>query len=226
MSARAGVIFDFDGVIVDSEPLQYRSYAQALAPYGVEISAGEYEREWIAAGRGPEYVVDRYALSITPDELRRVKEPIYAEMLRGEAQLMPGISEALARLGAEFPLAVATNSVAAEAGFVLDTFDLRKHFAAVVTREDYSGRKPLPDAFVTATQRLDLAPARCVVIEDAYKGVLAAERAGCPCVAIPHDFTRSNDFTRATVVLESLHDVTTGLIWELVGGGRREGDDE
>lgn len=216
MTHALGVIFDFDGVIVDSEELQYRSYSEVLTGHGVSISRSEYEREWIAAGLGPEYVVGKYGLSITPDELRRVKEPVYREMLRAEARLIPGAARLIERLSAELPLAVATNSTVGDVELVLDPFDLRRFFKEVVTREDYRGRKPAPDAFLTAAEKLGLPPSHCVVIEDATKGVLAAERAGCPCIAVPNAFTRNNDFTHATVVLDSLDDVTCELIRNLV----------
>jgi len=216
VTTRAGVIFDFDGVIVDSEELQYLSYGEVLARYGAGVTREEYEREWIAAGLGPEYAVRRFSLPITPDELRRIKEPIYHEMLRTKARLIPGAAEAIERLARDVPLAVASNSTAADIALVLDPFDLRRHFEAVVTREDYTGRKPAPDAFLTAAERLGLAPGLCVVIEDATKGVVAAERAGCPCIAIPNDFTRRNDFTGASMVLECFADVTTELIMTLV----------
>lgn len=218
MTTRAGVIFDFDGVIVDSEELQYLSYSEVLARYGAGVTREEYEREWIAAGLGPEYAVRRFSLPITPDELRRIKEPIYHEMLRTRARLMPGAAAAIERLARDMPLAVATNSTAADLALVLDPFDLRRHFEAVVTREDYTGRKPAPDAFLTAAARLGLPPGQCVVIEDATKGVLAAQRAGCPCIAIPNDFTRNNDLTKASIVLERFEDVTGELIMTLVRG--------
>lgn len=217
MSAAAGVIFDFDGVIVDSEELQYRAYGRVLADYGAAVTREEYEREWIAAGLGPEYAVRRFDLPITPDELRRVKEPVYHGLLSAEARLIPGAAAAIERLAAEFPLAVATNSTAADLALVFEPFDLRRHFTAVVTREDYSGRKPAPDAFLTAAERLGLPPAACVVIEDATKGVLAAQRAGCPCIAVPNDFTRNNDFSAATVVLQAMDDITGDLIRRLTG---------
>jgi len=91
-----------------------------------------------------------------------------------------------------------------------------------VTREDYRKRKPAPDAFVVAAQRIGLPTARCVVVEDATKGILAAVAAGCPCVAIPNDFTRNNDRSGASVVLESMHDVSLELVRRLVARG---GDD-
>ena len=75
--ASAGVIFDLDGVIVDSEPLQHQAYNLVLERFGIRVERDEYGREWIAAGRGPEYAVRTYALPVTADELRRLKDPVY-----------------------------------------------------------------------------------------------------------------------------------------------------
>jgi len=213
----AGVIFDFDGVIVDSERIQYESYAEVLRGLGVRIDPGEYEREWIAAGRGPEYAVARYRLGVSPDDLRRRKEPVYQAMLRQQGRLMPGVAEVLPALAESFALALATNSNQTDTAIILDGFDLRRHFAAVVTREGYRRRKPAPDAFVTAAAALGLDCPRCVVVEDATKGVLAALAAGCPCVALPHSFTSNNDFSGAAVVLDSLRQLTPDLVRRLAG---------
>jgi HAD superfamily hydrolase (TIGR01509 family) len=212
----AGVIFDLDGVIIDSEELQYEAYLRVLEPFGVRVSRAVYEQEWIAKGRGPEYAVRTWGLPLAPDELRTRRAPVYRALLRSRVRLMDGAGTAVARLARHFPLALATNSTGEDADFVLARFDLRRHFRAVVAREAYEGAKPEPDAFLAAAAALALAPQRCVVIEDAYKGVLAAARAGCPCIAIPHDFTRNNDFTLATRVLAHLDEVTPELIAELV----------
>lgn len=218
MRRAAAVIFDFDGVIVDSENLQYRAYSAILAELGIEVTREEYGREWIAAGLGPEYAVAKYGLTVAAQELRARKGPVYHELLRHEAQLMPGVASVLAALAHIYPLALATNSGLADTAFVLDHFALREHFKAVITRENYSERKPAPDAFLTAAAALDRSPAQCVVVEDAHKGVVAAYRAGCPCVAVPHEFTRDNDFRLAAAVVESLEDLTPALIDSLVGG--------
>lgn len=212
----AGIIFDFDGVIVDSEPLQHRSYNTVLEQFGVRVDEEEYGREWIAAGRGPEYAVRTYALPVTPEELRRLKDPVYHALLREAAVLVAGASAALARLSRAFPLALATNSSQADTGLILDRFDLRRFFAAVVTREQYRDPKPAPDAFRTAAARLQLAPDRCVVIEDAYKGVVAATDAGCTCIALAHGYTANNDFSRASKVIGSLDEVTVELVETLL----------
>jgi beta-phosphoglucomutase len=212
----AGVIFDLDGVIVDSEPLQHRAYNLVLERFGVRVDQAEYGREWITAGRGPEYAVQTYALPLTPVELRRLKDPVYHDLLRGEAALMAGARQALERLSAAYPVALATNSSQADTTFILERFDLAQFFTAVITREHYAAPKPAPDAFVTAAARLQLAPQRCVVIEDAYKGVVAATDAGCVCVAFPHHYTSDNDFSRASAVIGSLDEATVELIARLV----------
>ncbi|MGH7787108.1 MAG: HAD family hydrolase [Candidatus Binatia bacterium] len=210
-----GVIFDFDGVIIDSEPLQHRAYNLALQPFGVSVDRAEYAREWIAAGRGPEHAVRTYGLSISPTELRRLKDPLYHQLLRDEITLVPGAAAAVERLSAALPIVLATNSSAADTGYALERFDLRRYFTAVVTREQYEGAKPLPDAFRTAAERLGLPPRRCVVIEDAWKGVQAANAAGCPCIAFPHDYTADNDVSGAQAVVRSLDEVTVALVTSL-----------
>jgi len=212
----AGVIFDFDGVIVDSEPLQHRAYNLVLERFGVRVGPEEYGREWIAAGRGPEHAVRTYALPVTAEELRRLKDPIYHDLLRASAALVPGVRAALARLGNAFPLALATNSSQVDTAYILDRFELRAFFRAVVTREQYRNPKPAPDAFRTAAARLELAPERCAVVEDAYKGIVAAASAGCACIAMPHGYTADNDVTRARAVIRGLDELTVDLVESLL----------
>jgi len=212
MADAAGVIFDLDGVIIDSEALQHRAYNLVLQRFGIQVDAAVYGREWIAAGRGPEYAARAFGLPLSPTELRRLKDPVYHDLLRREIALVPGARAALERLSAALPLAIATNSQAVDVDFVLDRFALRPLLTAVVTREDYAGAKPLPDAFLTAAARLRLPPARCAVIEDAFKGVQAAAAAGCPCIAFPHDYTADNDVTGARAVISALDELSVELV--------------
>jgi len=203
-------------VIVDSEALQYAAYTTVLQRFDVRVTAAEYAAHWIAAGHGPEYAVQAYALPVSADALRALKNPVYHDLLRRQATLMPGTTEVLARLRPHVPLAVATNSNRRDVAFVLDHFDLRRFFAAVVTREEYELAKPSPDAYLTAAARLGTAPGSCVVVEDSYRGVLAAHRAGATVVAIPNAFTHGSDFSLAATVLHSLDELTVALIERLL----------
>jgi HAD superfamily hydrolase (TIGR01509 family) len=125
---------------------------------------------------------------------------------------MPGAAAALARLHPHCTFAVATNSNRDDVAFVLDHFDLRRFFTAVVVRDDYARAKPEPDAFLTAATRLGLAATECVVVEDSYRGVVAVHRAGAQAIAVPNAFTRNNDFALAAVVLHSLDELSVSLI--------------
>jgi HAD superfamily hydrolase (TIGR01509 family) len=214
----AGVIFDLDGVLIDSEGLYFRAYSEVLQPYGVTISREEYEEHWIATGTGPEYIVAKHKLPVSPDELRKLRSPVYLELLEKEVQLMPYVEEALARLAPHFAMTVATNSNRDALDFILKRFGIDRFFAVTVARQDYTGAKPKPDAFLTAAQKLGLAPTQCVVVEDTYKGVMAAVNAGIACIAAPNQYTLRNDFSKASIVLPNLGELTPEVVRKLVQG--------
>ncbi|MFI5396290.1 MAG: HAD family hydrolase [Candidatus Binatia bacterium] len=210
------VIFDLDGVLIDSEGLQYQAYAQVLERFGVRVTAEEYARHWISTGLGPEYAVETYRLPVDAQQLRALKQPIYREILRRHVSLMPGAIEALARLHTRFPLGLATNSNRADVSFVVDQFGLERFFARIVTREDYVLPKPNPDAYLTAAAGLHAPPHACLVVEDTYRGILAAHRAGAVPVAVPNSSTRTNDFSLAVAVFGSLDDLTVLVVEKLL----------
>jgi HAD superfamily hydrolase (TIGR01509 family) len=207
-----GVIFDLDGVLIDSEGLYYRAYSEVLRPYGVNVSLAEYEQHWIAQGNGPEYIVAKHNLPVSPDELRRLRSPIYLQLLETAVTLMPHVEKTLSHLAAHFALTVATNSNREHLDFVLRRFAIDRFFSVTVARQDYPAAKPEPDAFVAAAEKLQLPPYRCLVIEDTYRGVTAAVRAHMSCAAVPNDYTRQNDFSQASLVLPSLQELTPEVV--------------
>jgi len=210
-----GVIFDLDGVLIDSEGLYYRAYSEVLKPYGVTVSRAEYEEHWIAQGNGPEYIVAKHSLPVSPDTLRQLRSPIYLRLLETEATLMPYVEDALVRLAPHFALTVATNSHREHLDFILRRFGIDRFFPVTIARQDYRAAKPQPDAFLAAAEKLGFPPARCVVIEDTYRGVTAAASAGIRCLAVPNEYTRQNDFSRAHLVLPSLKELTPEVVHSL-----------
>lgn len=214
-----GVVFDLDGVLIDSEGLYYRAYSEVLKPYGVTVSREEYEQYWIAQGNGPEYIVAKHHLPISPDELRQLRSPIYLQLLETEVKLMPHVKETLAQLAPHFALTVATNTNREHLDFVLRRMGIAHFFPVTVARQDYRGAKPLPDAFLAAAEKLELSPSQCLVIEDTYKGVQAAVAAGMPCIAVPNEYTLHNDFRQANLVLPNLGELTREVAGTLFPGG-------
>jgi HAD superfamily hydrolase (TIGR01509 family) len=220
--SRRGVIFDLDGVLIDSEGLYFRAYRTVLAPYGVKISRAEYEEYWIAQGKGPEYIVAKHNLPVSPDDLRQMRSPLYLRLLETEVTLMPHVEEVLASLAPHFGLTVATNTNREHLDFVLRRFDIAHFFPLTVAREDYRGAKPEPDAFLAAAEKLGLPPAHCVVIEDTYKGVMASICAGIGCIAVPNEYTLHNDFSQASLVLQSLKELTPEAVDRLLDKKTRD----
>jgi beta-phosphoglucomutase len=217
MAAPKAVLFDLDGVIVDSEAIHHRAYEAALAPLGIErIPFEVYAREWSNRNTWVEYLTRTHP-GIDVAGVRRRKADAFRDLFRREARLRPGAAEAVSALARCWPLALATGTARAEAEFVLERYGLARWFRAVVGREDYGADKPAPDAFLAAARRLDTAPADCVAIEDSYKGLCAARAAGIRCVIVPNDYTRGADFGGAAALLSSMREVSVETIAALDG---------
>jgi HAD superfamily hydrolase (TIGR01509 family) len=214
-----GVLFDLDGTLADTEPLQWEAYRRVLAPFGVDVGIEEYRRHWIAVEGGAEYACRTYDLPIDALELRARKATAYRMLIAAGVAPRPGAREVLDRLAGRYRLAVVTNSVRAEVATVLDHLGIRGRLDAAIAREDYAEAKPAPDAYRAAARILGLSPSACVVVEDTARGVRAGVAAGCPVVAVPSELTRDNDFTGAVRRLDGLDALTEELLQSLSGAG-------
>jgi HAD superfamily hydrolase (TIGR01509 family) len=199
------VVFDLDGVVVDSEPTHERANAEYLAGLGGTL-APELARAML--GRRVRDLTDAVArqAGLPPDEAFAGREAVFWRMLEEEAlSPMPGLRPALARLAAAgLPLAVASSGTRAYVGHVLDRLGVAGAFAAVVSGEEVAEGKPAPDVYLLAAGRLRADPAACVAVEDAPHGIAAARAAGMRVVAVPHARTRALDLSRADVVVADL----------------------
>ena len=210
-----GVLFDLDGTLADTEPLQWRAYRQVLEPFGVDVDMEEYRVHWIAAEGGAEYACETYRLPIDAAELRRRKAAAYRALIAEGVAPCPGAREALERLAPHYRLAIATNSVRVETNLVLGHLGIAPRLQAVVAREDYVAAKPAPDAYRAAADALGLPPPECVVIEDTARGVRAGVAAGCVVVALATPLTFDNDFSGAATRITSLDELGRPLLRDL-----------
>jgi HAD superfamily hydrolase (TIGR01509 family) len=202
------ILFDFDGVIVDSESLHHRAYELALAPYGLSsIPFDTYADRFSNRGVGLEYCAEQIP-GLDVARMKQEKDRWFRELLKTEARLLPGVASTLRSLSAARPLAIATGSSREAANAVLVRFRLTSYFERVIGREDYERDKPEPDAFLRACAALGQDPASCLVVEDSYKGLRAACDAGIPCVVVPNAYTRGGDFASAAAILSTLEELT------------------
>jgi beta-phosphoglucomutase len=196
MPLRAAV-FDFDGVIVDSEPLHFRALREALLPEGFEITSGEYVRSYLAYDdrEAIRRALHQHGLSADPEVMDRVearKVDGFADMLH-EIPVFDGARELVRSLAAEMPVAIASGARRREIETVLSSLGLRDAFQAIVGAEDAPRTKPDPAPYLEAARRLaecapGLAPAECVAFEDSMAGVDAALGAGMKVVGVAHSY--------------------------------------
>ena len=186
MSTFRAVIFDMDGVIVDSEPRHERAFREIFAgmgyaeTHGIDFPAyyGRSDRalwlDFIRMHRPPQSI----------EVLMGWKQSRFLEIIRAERPIFEGIPGFVGRLSRRYRLAVASGSPHAVIDAVLEMGDLRRHFPVVVSSQDVARGKPAPDIFLRAAERMGVAPGDCCVIEDAPAGVQAARAAGMTAIAI------------------------------------------
>jgi len=206
------VIFDLDGLLTDTERLHCEAWRQTLAAIDVEVSDEEFADHWIRTGLGIEEFVRLRGLSHAPDVLRRSKFDVFVTLVETSLCPMPGALALVETLHGRKRLALATSSFRENAELVLRRLDLARYFEAIATNESVARVKPHPDLFLHVADRMRVAGSECVVLEDAEKGVLAAHAAGMKVIAVPTPHTRGNDFSKATLVVPSLADVTLPLL--------------
>ena len=215
MSIRA-VVFDFDGVLVNSEPLHLRAYQEVLAARGVLLTRQEYYStllgyddegvfRFIAAERG--WTLDAAEMTRLIGE----KGQVFERMIAEDDVLYPGARECVETLARVFPLGIASGALAHEIRAFLDGARLGTHFRFIVGSGDTPRSKPAPDPYRRAAELHGCPPGTCVAIEDSRWGIESAKGAGLRCVAITHTYSR-DDLTSADVVIDSLAEFTPELI--------------
>lgn len=205
-----GIIFDFDGVLVDTEWAIYRSWVHLYAREGQEISIKTYS-PCLGAGYS-HWDPAAHLEKLTGKTYNWEKEtPMRQAMLEAELEtmgLMPGAAELMQWCTEHgVPMTVASSSSRRWVAGWLNKFGIYNQFAGVFTRTDGYPAKPDPALFLAARECMNVPAEHCIIIEDSENGTISAQRAQIPCVAIPNRMTQYSDFSRAQLVLNSLQEL-------------------
>jgi putative hydrolase of the HAD superfamily len=216
----AAVIFDFDGIVLDSETPEYESHRRIYARCGVELS----EEEWCGVigtwseGHDERWISTLAARAIgapSRDDYQAERRRIFEELVPKEP--MRGIRDLLARLvAAGVPCAIASSAPARWVVPAVDTIGMRPLFGAIVTGDAVNHRKPAPDVYLEAARRLGVDPARSIAIEDSGPGIAAARAAGLKTVAIPHRLTARHDLSGADLAVAHAGELTLARLEALL----------
>jgi HAD superfamily hydrolase (TIGR01509 family) len=202
------VVFDLDGVLVDSEPIHFRAANRVLARYERSIAEHEY-RTFIGLGEGATWTVwkERFELRPSVEDLLKAHTAARITEIRAGVEPIEEAARLARRLRADgVRLALASSSARAIIDALLAALDLEREFAIRVSGEDAEVRrgKPAPDVYLRAADLAGAPADGCIAIEDSAPGVAAAKAAGMFCVAVPNRWTEDQDFRDADVVLVSL----------------------
>src|SRR5689334_483123 len=194
------VIFDFNGVLVDDEPVHFELFREVLAVEGIALSEREYHEEYlgyddrgcfeVALGRA-----GRAASRRVVDALIARKAGRYAEVAASGLRFFPGAAEVVGALSDRWPLAICSGALRAEIEYALDRLGVSDRVAAIIAAEDTERCKPDPEGYLLALDALrsqvgeDLEAGHCLVVEDSLAGVQSAKAAGMWAVAVAHTYT-------------------------------------
>jgi beta-phosphoglucomutase len=217
---RMGVIFDMDGVLVDSYQAHYESWKRAAEHRGVTMSEADFARTF---GRTSRDIIETlWPGRFSADEQRSFdaeKETSYRDVLC-ESEPFPamvGATELIASLNeAGFRLAIGSSGPPENVELIQHCLSGGDLFEATVSRREVKRGKPEPDVFLIAAEKLGLAPERCAVIEDAVPGVDAARRAGMVAIGLTGTTTRQKLSAFADLVVDSLRDLSVEAIARLI----------
>ena len=214
---RRGVIFDMDGVIVDSGPAHLASWKRLAAEHGLEITDEQFAETFGRPSR--EIIRLRWGQDLSDHDVCQFddrKEEIYRQIIRGNMPVMPGALELIRALHADgWVLGIGSSGPPGNVELVVEELGLAPLLTATTNAADVSRGKPDPEVFLIAADRMGVAPARCVVIEDAGHGIEAAHRAGMKAVALTSTHPAAQ-LAEADRVVSHLGALSPGALDELL----------
>ncbi len=212
------VIFDMDGLLVDSEPVWDRARLDMAARLGKTWNKEDHHaimgtntQAWV------DYMIKRWDLDLPPGEVEDEIAARMVTMYEREIPFLPGAVEAVTLASANFPTGLASGSIRKLIDLVTAAPEVADKFGVILSADEVAHGKPQPDVYLEAARRLGVDPTRCVCLEDSSNGILAGKNAGMKVIAVPDPRfpTRAEVVAQADVVLESLEEVSLELFRSL-----------
>jgi HAD superfamily hydrolase (TIGR01509 family) len=215
------IIFDFNGILVNDEPIHLELFRQVLKEEGLPLSDEDYYAKYLGmddrgcfravfAAHGRELDDGKLA------DLIRRKAAYYRKTIAERTIIFPGVQRLVPELAARFPLAVASGALRSEIELILNGIGLKNYFQVIVSAEDVADGKPHPEIFIKALRELNkerpepIRASECLVIEDSKEGIMAAHRAGIKCLAVANSHPAAE--LKAQKVVGSLEEVTPSTL--------------
>ena len=222
------IIFDFDGVIADAEPLHFEAFRGILRQDGIYISKEEYYKKYLALDDRSFFIKvlkdsNKDFDNLMIDNYIEKKSILFDKYLREDIKLFPGVRDFVNRLNEQYLLAIGSGALKHEIEFILQDAGIREKFLVIVSAEDVGKCKPDPEVFLKVLQRINeklklesntVSPSECLVIEDSFSGIKAAKTARMKSLAVTNSYP-SEKLGEADLIVNSLEEVSIGDLEEL-----------
>lgn len=209
------VIFDFDGLIIDSEPLQSKAFEMLLTKYGkvpVLNNRGLVHEPGVGEPINNTKIIQHYEIKEKLDIFMEKRRKIYLELLKAQMKPITGFLPLIKKLKRKnIKMAIATSSPKNQINLVLSNLEIKNYFQVVVSANDVKRLKPHPDLYLKTLKKLSEKPTECIALEDSESGVVSAKTAGLYVIAIPSQYTKHQNFSQADMILENLSEFHTLL---------------
>jgi HAD superfamily hydrolase (TIGR01509 family) len=213
------VLWDNDGVLVDTEGRYFQATRTVLGTVGIELSVEQFQAISLRQGESAFLLAEERGIETERIAgLRAERDRIYAKSLEAGSCVIDGVEEVLRSLHRKVRMAVVTTSRREPFEIVHAHSDLLGYFDFVLTREDYEQSKPHPEPYLTAMRRYGVRSDQCVVVEDSERGLAAATAAGVDCIIVLNEWTRDGTFDDALAVVEGIADVPEVILSRMAAG--------
>ena len=216
MKKLKAVIFDMDGVIIDSEPLHHKAYHAMFDEIGISVSDELYES---LTGKSTinvcKQLIDRFGLTRSPDEMATIKRRHFDMIFESDKtfDLIEGVRDLIESYHENgLTLVLASSATMRTIDRVFKRFDLNEYFKAKLSGADLKASKPHPEIFIKATAATGFTTEECVVIEDATNGIEAAKSAGIYCIGFDSEHSKNQDYSKADVVINDFKKIHFDLL--------------
>ncbi len=202
------IFWDNDGVLVDTEELYFRANQEILATIDIDLTRERFTRISMQEGRSTFVLAQEKGIDPkTLHQLHTRRNLRYSELLKQGVPVMDRVHETLQQLAGKVSMAVVTSCRRKHFDLIHQSTQILKYFDFVITTEDVRHTKPDPEPYLKALAKTGCKASDCLVVEDAERGLRAANAAGIPCVVIPNGFATQGDFSGAHRILDSVHQV-------------------
>ena len=201
------ILWDNDGVLVNTEQWYFAATREALAELGVQLPIDAYQQIMIQGRSSWELAAQA---GVDPQQIKDgqdLRDELYRTYLRNNDLRIEGVFEVLSELAQHYQMAIVTTCRRDDFELIHSNLDLLQFMQFVLTREDYAESKPHPEPYLTALQKFSATSSQALVVEDSERGLRAAQAAAIDCAVVDYHFTRGHDFSAAQYRLQTLKEL-------------------